>query len=119
MTASNVNGSSLNDKAAVMLAAAQERFIQNNPRSRELHEKAVECFPGGTTRSLLQTYPFPLRVKSGKGYQLIDEDGHTYIVTFCDADRVAVNRLVGMLKLRRFRGRTLCWNLRPLERGHC
>lgn len=76
-TSGSVNGDRHKDKIAAILAAAQERFVQNNPSSRELHEKAIGFFPGGTTRSHLQTYPFPLRAKSGKGYQLLDEDGHT------------------------------------------
>lgn len=60
------------------LAAIEERFVQRNPKSWELHLKAVKSLPGGNTRSLLHTAPFPVFMKSGEGYKLTDEDGHTY-----------------------------------------
>jgi hypothetical protein len=60
-----------------LLTSAQEKFAQRNPRSLELHQNAVKSLPGGNTRSLLHTAPFPLCMKSGKGYQVTDEDGHT------------------------------------------
>jgi glutamate-1-semialdehyde 2,1-aminomutase len=60
-----------------ILAAAQDRFVQRNQRSLELHQKALKSLPGGNTRTILHTAPFPLCMKSGKGYQVTDEDGHT------------------------------------------
>lgn len=60
-----------------VLAAAQDKFVQSNPRSLKLHQKALKSLPGGNTRTLLHTAPFPLCMKSGKGYQVTDEDGHT------------------------------------------
>jgi glutamate-1-semialdehyde 2,1-aminomutase len=66
-----------NNDVGALLAAAEERFVQRNPRSLELHLKAVKSLPGGNTRSLLHTAPFPVFMKSGKGYELTDEDGHT------------------------------------------
>jgi glutamate-1-semialdehyde 2,1-aminomutase len=67
--------------ASSMLAAAEERFVQRNPKSWELHQKAVKSLPGGNTRSLLHTAPFPLCMKSGKGHELTDEDGHTWVAS--------------------------------------
>jgi hypothetical protein len=58
-------------------AVAQARFIRRNPRSLELHKQALRSLPGGNTRSLLYAHPFPLNMKSGKGYQVSVEDGHT------------------------------------------
>jgi hypothetical protein len=63
-----------------ILAAARAKFVQRNPRSLELHQKAIESLPGGNTRTLLHTAPFPLCMKSGKGYQVTDEDGHTQVI---------------------------------------
>ena len=61
------------------LAAAEQRFVQRYPKSLELHRAAVESLPGGNTRSLLHTAPFPIFMKSGKGYEVTDEDGHTCV----------------------------------------
>jgi glutamate-1-semialdehyde 2,1-aminomutase len=71
---------SKNDANAV-LSAAEERFVQRNPKSLECHQKAVKSLPGGNTRSLLHTAPFPLFMKSGKGHELTDEDGHTWVIS--------------------------------------
>ncbi|KAM3549588.1 hypothetical protein MY1884_008673 [Beauveria asiatica] len=60
------------------LDAAVENFVIRNPKSKALHEKAVKTFPGGNTRTVLHTDPFPLCMKSGKGYQVFSEDGDTY-----------------------------------------
>jgi hypothetical protein len=60
-----------------VLAAAEDRFTQQNSKSLELYHEAVKCLPGGNTRSVLHTAPFPLFMKSGQGSQLTDEDGHT------------------------------------------
>jgi len=60
------------------LEAAQSRYIARNPHSLALHQSALLSLPGGNTRSLLWTSPFPITVRSGKGYQVTDEDGHTY-----------------------------------------
>ena len=60
------------------LDAARKRFAERNPNSKRLHEEAVKSLPGGNTRTLLHTAPFPICMKSGQGYQLADEDGHTY-----------------------------------------
>jgi glutamate-1-semialdehyde 2,1-aminomutase len=62
----------------VKLDAATARYIERNPRSRALHDEAVKTMPGGNTRTVLHTGPFPIAMKSGKGYQLTSEDGHTY-----------------------------------------
>lgn len=58
------------------LAAAQSRFVESHPKSKEQHEIAVSHLPGGNTRTLLHTSPFPLTMKCGKGAFVWDEDGH-------------------------------------------
>lgn len=62
------------------LEAAKARFVERNPESLRLHEEAVKSLPGGNTRSLLHTAPFPVFIKSGNGYQVTSEDGHTYVI---------------------------------------
>ncbi|KAM5356157.1 hypothetical protein ACJ41O_002803 [Fusarium nematophilum] len=60
------------------LDAATARYIARNPRSKALHEEAVKAMPGGNTRTVLHTSPFPVAMKSGKGHQVTSEDGHVY-----------------------------------------
>ena len=64
------------DGVTKALTAAQTRFEDRNPRSKKQHEIAVESLPGGNTRTLLYTSPFPLCMKCGKGPFVWDEDGH-------------------------------------------
>ncbi len=58
------------------LTAAEARFVENNPLSKAQHELATGALPGGNTRTLLHTSPFPLSMKQGKGAFVWDEDGH-------------------------------------------
>jgi glutamate-1-semialdehyde 2,1-aminomutase len=64
---------------AEALEAAQSRFTQRNPKSWTLHIEAAKSLPGGNTRSLLHTSPFPIFLKSGQGHHVTSEDSHTYI----------------------------------------
>jgi glutamate-1-semialdehyde 2,1-aminomutase len=68
---------SIRENIAEALEAAKIRFAERNKTSLKLHEESVKSLPGGNTRSLLHTTPFPVFVKSGKGYQITSEDGHT------------------------------------------
>ena len=74
-TAAPVSGGAGIYQAAI--DAAEARYEGRNGRSRELHELSVTSLPGGNTRTLLHTAPFPVFMKSGEGYQVISEDGHT------------------------------------------
>ncbi|KAH7402694.1 pyridoxal phosphate-dependent transferase [Pyrenochaeta sp. MPI-SDFR-AT-0127] len=60
------------------IQAAKVRFVERNLNSLQLHQNASKSLPGGNTRSLLHTAPFPVYLKSGKEYQVTSEDGHTY-----------------------------------------
>ncbi|KAI5466698.1 pyridoxal phosphate-dependent transferase [Mariannaea sp. PMI_226] len=60
------------------LEAATARYVERNPRSNALHDEAVKSMPGGNTRSVLFTGPFPIVMKSGQGYQVTSQDSHTY-----------------------------------------
>lgn len=62
--------------AATALEAAIARFKARNPRSQELHKLALDSMPGGNTRAQMYTFPFPVSMKSGQGYQVTSEDGH-------------------------------------------
>jgi glutamate-1-semialdehyde 2,1-aminomutase len=47
--------------------------------SRELFERALECMPGGNTRSTLYISPSPPYAAGGNGCELEDADGHLLI----------------------------------------
>lgn len=78
-TTNAVDGDVPPTKAQTAEAALEDaiaRFTARNPRSQELHIKALESMPGGNTRAQMYTYPFPVCMKSGEGYQVTSEDGH-------------------------------------------
>ncbi|CAG9939195.1 unnamed protein product [Clonostachys rosea f. rosea IK726] len=63
---------------ASKLQDAISKYIERNQVSKALHEEALTSLPGGNTRTVLHTDPFPLCIKSGKGYQVTSEDGRVY-----------------------------------------
>lgn len=65
------------DPLETALTAATQRFVDRNPISGKLFQEAATYLPGGNTRSLLYTAPYPVCMKKGVHYQLFSEDGHT------------------------------------------
>jgi glutamate-1-semialdehyde 2,1-aminomutase len=61
------------------LSAAERRYAERRPRTRELHERARTLLPGGNTRSVLHHRPFPIRVERAWDGCLEDLDGHRYV----------------------------------------
>lgn len=59
--------------------AAHARYIAARPRSAAADVRARRVLPGGNTRSVLDFEPFPFRVDSAAGCELVDVDGHRYI----------------------------------------
>jgi glutamate-1-semialdehyde 2,1-aminomutase len=62
-----------------VLRKAEARFSERNAKSFKLHKEAAKSLPGGNTRSLLHTPPFPVFLRSGSGHHVTSEDGHTYV----------------------------------------
>ena len=62
--------------------AAEQRYADRRPLSKELFERASAVMPGGSTRSVLDMSPFPFRVASAAGSELVDVDGITYVDYF-------------------------------------
>lgn len=58
------------------LTSAKERFVKSNPNSKKIFESACDYLPGGNTRTLLYTAPYPLCMARGEAHQVYDEDGH-------------------------------------------
>jgi glutamate-1-semialdehyde 2,1-aminomutase len=61
------------------LKDAMDGFAARRPKTRAMHERAAQVMPGGNTRTVLFTAPFPIRVASGAGASLTDIDGHSYL----------------------------------------
>jgi len=64
-------------EAALQLAHAN--YSEKHTPSRKNHEDACKYMPGGNTRTVLHTTPFPLTVESGEGCYLTTIDGQTYV----------------------------------------
>ena len=67
------------DRIGSALAEASAAFTVRNPKSHAMHMRASEVMPGGNTRTVLFTSPFPLRVEQASGAEITDVDGHTYL----------------------------------------
>ena len=61
------------------ILAEEERFIDRVPRSKELHERAMDVMPGGVTSSWSSTRPIPVWISRGKGAHVWDVDGNEYV----------------------------------------
>ncbi|KAL6799057.1 pyridoxal phosphate-dependent transferase [Trichoderma sp. SZMC 28013] len=71
-------------KLSLALSEAKALYVARNAKSQAIHEQATKSFPGGNTRTVLHTDPFPICMKSGQGYQLTSEDGNTYTDLTCE-----------------------------------
>lgn len=67
------------DYVRIALASAHQQYSKRNPISEKKHKESFAHLPGGNTRSVLHSDPFPLTFSSGEGSTLTDVDGHTYI----------------------------------------
>ena len=61
------------------LNQASEQFAVKRPKTRAMHDRAVKVMPGGNTRSVLFTAPFPIRAEKAEGSTISDVDGHRYL----------------------------------------
>jgi glutamate-1-semialdehyde 2,1-aminomutase len=61
------------------LAEAIDCFVASHPKAEAMQVRAAQVMPGGNTRSVLFTAPFPIRVDRAEGCTLHDIDGHTYV----------------------------------------
>lgn len=69
------------DALTAALTAAKDRFSRNHPNSKKIFEEACDYLPGGNTRTLLYTAPFPVTMKKGEAYQVFDEDDHVLVLS--------------------------------------
>ena len=60
---------------------AQQRYIKSNPSSKKSYDEACQHLPGGNTRTVLHTSPFPLTFSKGESCYLTTSDG-TQLIDF-------------------------------------
>jgi glutamate-1-semialdehyde 2,1-aminomutase len=70
---------SQNQALARALADAKSGYAAAHPLSREQHRKAAEVLPGGNTRTVLFSEPFPITLARGSGCKVTALDGQEYI----------------------------------------
>ncbi len=61
------------------LTDAKHVFAAKRPKTQALHERAGHVMPGGNTRTVLFTSPFPIRVERAAGSTVTDVDGNSYL----------------------------------------
>ena len=61
------------------LDEAIARYTAKRPKTAALHAHAAKVLPGGNTRTILYTAPFPIRAESAKGSEITDIDGNRYL----------------------------------------
>jgi len=66
------------------LRRLQVLYAKARPASAQAYEAACTVQPGGTTRSNLHLFPFPVTIDHADGSILTDLDGHTYIDLLSD-----------------------------------
>jgi glutamate-1-semialdehyde 2,1-aminomutase len=67
------------DQIDLALAEAIANFERKRPKTAVMHERAKAVMPGGNTRTVLFSQPFPIRIDKAEGSRLSDADGHSYI----------------------------------------
>jgi glutamate-1-semialdehyde 2,1-aminomutase len=68
-----------NQAVAEALADAKAKYVAANPLSQEQHRKAAKVLPGGNTRTVLFSEPFPITLAGGSGCWVTSLDGEEYI----------------------------------------
>ena len=61
------------------LQEAHERYRARNPKSFAHHTEAAKVMPGGNTRTVLFSDPFPITLVSGEGCRVTSLDGQEYL----------------------------------------
>ena len=59
--------------------AAQQRYIKSNTSSKKSYDEACQYLPGGNTRTVLYTTPFPLTFSKGESCYLTTSDGERLV----------------------------------------
>lgn len=68
-----------NQAIAEALHAATSQYVADNPLSHEQHRRAARVLPGGNTRTVLFSEPFPITLTTGRGCTVTSLDGRDYV----------------------------------------
>ena len=79
------------DRLAELTASELDRFVEANPKSKALYERAQNSLLGGVPMPWMMRWAggFPVFAKLAIGARIIDVDDHTYI-DFCLGDTGAM-----------------------------
>jgi glutamate-1-semialdehyde 2,1-aminomutase len=66
-------------KLDAALEEIQSRYIKSNTKSKQSYDQACKYLPGGNTRTVLYTTPFPLTFSNGESTYLTTLDGERLI----------------------------------------
>jgi glutamate-1-semialdehyde 2,1-aminomutase len=61
------------------LDQAIAQYVAKRPKTEAMHARASAVMPGGNTRTVLFSKPFPIRIDKAEGCHLTDIDGHSYV----------------------------------------
>lgn len=61
------------------LETAKQNYTERHARSRKSHEEACLYMPGGNTRTVLHTQPFPLTIDRAESCNIYTVDGAQYV----------------------------------------
>lgn len=67
------------DPLSAALSSQQARYTLRNPQSLKAHNESLSYLPGGNTRTVLFSSPFPITWREGKGCELTSLDGDVYV----------------------------------------
>jgi len=67
------------DPLSAALSGQQAKYTLRNQKSLKAHNDVCHYFPGGNTRTVLYSSPFPITFREGKGCTLTSVDGDTYV----------------------------------------
>jgi glutamate-1-semialdehyde 2,1-aminomutase len=72
-------GTSQAEALKIKLNGLIAKYVEQNPASKKLHDRARQSLPDGSTRSVLASSPFPLSIKSAQGSRLTSVDDKVYV----------------------------------------
>lgn len=72
-------GTSQAEALKIKLNGLIAKYVEQNPASKTVHDRARQSLPDGSTRSVLASSPFPISIKSAQGSCLTSVDDKVYV----------------------------------------
>jgi len=61
-----------------IITELEKEYVQKHPRSREMYQRALNCYPSGVTHDARYVRPFPIYMAKADGTKKWDVDGNEY-----------------------------------------